>query len=105
MVAEVSQANFDQEVLKSSQPVLVDFWAPWCAPCRAVAPVVEAVAKEYDGRLKVVKCNTDDNPDIAASYHITGIPNLIIFKAGQVADQIVGFVPQPVLSQKVKAHL
>lgn len=105
MVAEVTEASFDQEVLKDKLPVLVDFWAPWCGPCRMVGPVVEAISKDFAGRVKVVKCNTDDNPDIAARYHITGIPNLIVFKDGQVADQIVGFVPQNVLAEKLNATL
>ena len=105
MVAEVTEASFDQEVLKDKLPVLVDFWAPWCGPCRMVAPVVEAISKQFDGKLKVVKCNTDDCPDISSRYHITGIPNLIVFKNGQVADQIVGFVPQNVLAEKLNAAL
>ncbi len=96
-VQEVSDASFDGEVLKSDLPVLIDFWAPWCAPCKVIAPVVEQVANEYSGRLKVVKMNVDDNPQTPSQYGVRGIPNLILFKGGQVRDQIVGAVP--------KAHL
>ncbi len=96
-VQEVSDASFDREVLKSDLPVLIDFWAPWCAPCRVIAPVVEQVASEYNGRLKVVKMNVDDNPQTPSQYGVRGIPNLILIKGGQVRDQIVGAVP--------KAHL
>ncbi|MBX3025876.1 thioredoxin [bacterium] len=96
-VLEVSDQTFDQEVINSSTPVLIDFWAPWCGPCKAIAPVVEEVAGTYAGRLKVVKMNVDDNPQTPSRYGVRGIPNLILFKRGQVADQIVGAVP--------KAHL
>jgi thioredoxin 1 len=96
-VAEVTDVTFDQEVLKASVPVLIDFWAPWCGPCKAIAPVVEELAGQYDGRLKIVKMNVDDNPQTPSKYGVRGIPNLILFKAGSVADQIVGAVP--------KAHL
>lgn len=96
-VLEISDQTFDQEVLKAETPVLIDFWAPWCGPCKAIAPVVEEVAGTYAGRLKVVKMNVDDNPQTPSRYGVRGIPNLILFKRGQVADQIVGAVP--------KAHL
>ena len=96
-VVEVSDATFEQEVIKSAVPVLIDFWAPWCGPCKAIAPVVEQVAGEYNGRLKVLKMNVDDNPGTPTKYGVRGIPNLILFKGGSVADQIVGAVP--------KAHL
>ena len=96
-VSEVSDVTFDQEVLKASVPVLIDFWAPWCGPCKAIAPVVEELAGEYTGRVKIVKMNVDDNPQTPSRYGVRGIPNLILFKRGQVADQIVGAVP--------KAHL
>jgi len=94
---EVSDTTFDQEVLKSSVPVLIDFWAPWCGPCKAIAPVVEELAGAYNGRLKVVKMNVDDNPQTPSKYGVRGIPNLILFKGGNVADQIIGAAP--------KAHL
>jgi thioredoxin 1 len=96
----VSDSSFDSEVLKSPLPVLVDFWAPWCAPCKAIAPVMADLAKEYAGRLKVVKINVDDHPQTPSRYGVRGIPNLILFKDGQVRDQIVGAVPK---TQLVKA--
>jgi thioredoxin 1 len=99
-VCEVSDVSFDQEVLKSEVPVLIDFWAPWCGPCRAIAPVVEELATQYEGRLKFVKMNVDDNPQTPTRYGVRGIPNLILFKNGQVADQIIGAVPR---AQLVKA--
>jgi thioredoxin len=99
-VQQVSDGSFDSEVLKSDLPVLIDFWAPWCGPCKAIAPVVEELAKEYGGRLKVMKMNVDDNPQTPSRYGVRGIPNLILFKGGQVQDQIVGAVPK---AQLVKA--
>ncbi len=96
----VTDATFDQEVLQASVPVLIDFWAPWCGPCRAIAPVVEELSQEYAGKLKVVKMNVDDNPNTPARYGVRGIPNLILFKGGQVQNQIVGAVPK---AQLVKA--
>ena len=97
---EVSDATFEKEVLQSTVPVLIDFWATWCGPCRAIAPVVEELSKTYDGRLKVVKMNVDDNPETPSRYGVRGIPNLILFKNGQVADQIIGAVAK---AQLVKA--
>ena len=99
-VQQVSDGSFDADVLKSDLPVLIDFWAPWCGPCKAIAPVVEELAKEYGGRLKVMKMNVDDNPQTPSRYGVRGIPNLILFKGGQVQDQIVGAVPK---AQLVKA--
>src|SRR2546430_16606191 len=93
-VQEVNDKNFEIEVLKSDLPVLIDFWAPWCGPCKQIAPVVDELAKEYAGRLKIVKMNVDDNPQTPSKYGVRGIPNLILFKNGQVRDQIVGAVPK-----------
>jgi len=102
-VADVQQTTdscFDQDVLKAELPVLIDFWAPWCGPCKAIGPVLEEIAKEYNGRLKVVKMNVDENPQTPSKFGVRGIPNLILFKAGEVREQIVGAVPK---SQLVKA--
>ena len=104
-VVHVSDSTFDAEVIKSSTPVLIDFWAPWCAPCRAIAPAIDDVANEYAGRLKVVKINVDDNPDTAARYGVRGIPNLLIIKGGQVKDQIIGAVPKTALVRAVDGAL
>lgn len=93
-IIHVTDSNFEQEVLKSATPVLIDFWAPWCGPCKAIAPIVDELANDYAGRLKVVKMNVDDNQDVPARYGVRGIPNLLIIKGGQVKDQIVGAVPR-----------
>src|ERR1041385_620039 len=89
-IIEVTDASFEQEVLKSETPVLVDFWAPWCGPCRALAPAVEAMATELEGRMKVVKCNLDEAGPLATKYGVQSIPTLALFKRGQMVHQIVG---------------
>ena len=104
-ILEVSDATFDQEVLRSEQPVLVDFWAVWCGPCKAIAPVVDNLAATYAGKLKVAKVNVDENGATPSRYGIRGIPTLLLFKGGKVADQIVGYVPQNVIEEKVQRLL
>jgi len=101
----VTTESFDADVLKSDVPVLVDFWAPWCGPCRAVAPAVDAVAAEFSGRAKVVKVNVDEQPEIAGKYGVQSIPTLSIFKGGRVVDQILGAVPKSVISEKLTAQV
>src|SRR5512134_3852100 len=105
MADAVTSATWEQEVLKAPGLVLVDFWAVWCGPCRMVAPIVDEIAKEYDGKLKVLKLNTDENPDVAGKYRIMGIPTLMFFKDGKTVDQIVGAVPKAQLKGKVDALL
>ncbi len=103
--AQVTDSSFKQEVLDSEVPVLVDFWAPWCGPCRMVAPVVDEIAQQYDGQIKVVKLNTDENPNIASQYGIRSIPTLMIFKGGQKVDMVVGAVPKTTLSNTLEKYL
>jgi thioredoxin 1 len=98
---ELNDGNFESEVLKSDKPVLVDFWAPWCGPCRMVGPVVEEIAKDYEGKLKVGKLNVDDNSQTAVQYGIMSIPNLLFFKEGKVIDQIIGAVPKQHFVEKI----
>jgi len=98
----VTDATFEREVLQSPVPVLMDIWAPWCGPCRMIAPVVEELAKEFAGRAKVVKLNSDENQRVPSQYQIQGIPTLLLFKNGQLVDRIVGAVPKPTILQKLK---
>jgi len=100
---EVSDGTFEQEVLQSPVPVLVDFWAVWCGPCKAIAPVVEQLAGEYEGRMKVMKLDVDDNPRTATTYGVQSIPTLLLFKDGKPAERIVGAVPKTLLVDKIKS--
>jgi len=93
-VSQVSDASFDGDILKSDVPVLVDFWAPWCGPCRSVAPIVDDLATQYAGKIKVAKINVDESTDVATRYQITSIPTFILFKNGQVADRALGALPK-----------
>jgi thioredoxin 1 len=101
-ITELTDASFEAEILKSETPALVDFWAVWCGPCRAIAPSVEALAKEYKGKLKVGKMNVDDHVLVPQRYEIRSIPTLLIFKGGQVVGQIVGAVPKAKIEEAVK---
>ncbi len=102
---EVTDANFEQEVMKSDMPVLIDFWAAWCGPCKMVAPVVEEIAKEYHGKLKVGKVDVDNNPEISMKFGIRSIPTLMVFKGGKVVEQVIGAVPKRNLMEKVLPHV
>ncbi len=102
---EITDDNFEAEILNSDTPALVDFWAVWCGPCRQIAPTVEALAAEYKGKLKVGKMNVDDHQQIPQKYGIRSIPTLLVFKDGQVVDQIIGAVPRNKLEDAVKKHL
>jgi thioredoxin 1 len=103
--SEVTDATFEDEVIKSELPVLVDFWAVWCAPCRMIAPIVEELSNEKEGSLKVVKMDVDNNPDTAMKFGIRSIPTLLIFKKGEVVDQIVGAVPKSMIESKIDKHI
>ena len=104
-IVELTDQTFEQEVLQSDQPVLVDFWAAWCGPCRMIAPTVEALASEYQGRAKVGKVNVDENMQTPSQYNVRGIPTLLLFKNGQVQEQIVGAASRDMIEKMLKKHL
>jgi thioredoxin 1 len=105
MAIEFTSSNWNETVLQSDKPVLVDFWAEWCGPCRMIGPIVEEIHKEYDGKAIVGKLNVDHNPDISAQYGIRGIPTILVFKGGQLVDKVVGAVAKNTLTQKLDSQL
>lgn len=105
MALEITDANFEELVLKSDKPVLVDFWAEWCGPCRMVGPVVDEISKDYEGKAIVGKVNVDHNPNISMNFGIRNIPTLLVFKDGKVVDKQVGVAPKNILTSKLEAHM
>ena len=104
-IAQFSDASFEEDVINSDIPTLVDFWAPWCGPCKMIGPIVEEIGGEYTGKLKVGKVNVDDNPQVATKLGIRGIPTLILFKNGEAVEQIIGAVPKTQITEKIDKHL
>ena len=103
MAVEFTDSNFEELALKSSKPVVVDFWAEWCGPCRAIGPVIEELAKEYDGKVNIGKVNVDNNPNLSVNYGITSIPAILFIKGGQIVDKQIGAVPKSVLDKKIQS--
>lgn len=105
MALELTDQNFEEQVLKSDKPVLVDFWAQWCGPCLAIAPAIEELSKEFDGKAVVGKLDVDSNPEVAMKYGIRNIPTLLVFKGGEVVDKQVGAAPKSALAKKIESHI
>ncbi len=105
MVNDIADADFEKEVLQSSQPVMIDLWAPWCGPCRMIAPIVDKLAETYEGKVKFLRLNIDDNPQTAMKYHVMSIPTLLFFKDGKAVDTVVGAVPERTIAPKIDALL
>jgi len=105
MALELTDANFQATVLESDKLTVVDFWAEWCGPCRAIGPVIEELSKEYDGKINVGKVNVDHNPNLSVNYGITSIPAILFIKGGQIVDKQIGAVPKSVLDKKIQAHM
>ena len=105
MVYKFDESNFDAEVLQSDIPVFVDFYADWCGPCKMMSPVIDKLAEEFDGKIKVGKVNVDDNGDLAVRYGIMSIPNMVFFKNGEVADRVVGAIPKPAMKEKFEKNI
>lgn len=104
-IAQLTTENFKSTINSSTTPVLVDFWAPWCGPCKAIAPILEELAVELDGKLSIAKVNIDDHGDVATEFGIRAIPTMLLFKGGQVAEQLVGMMPKAALKSKLAAHI
>ena len=104
MVYKFDESNFDAEVLQSDIPVFVDFYADWCGPCKMMSPVIDKLAEEYDGKIKVGKVNVDENGDLAVKYGIMSIPNMVFFKNGEIADRVVGAIPKPAMKEKFEKN-
>ncbi len=105
MVTDITDTNFESEAMKATLPVLVDFWAPWCGPCRMIGPVVDNLSKKFEGKMKFYRLNVDENPQTAGKYRIMSIPTLLFFKAGKVVETVVGAVPESALQNKINSVL